>query len=122
MFDENDRGTIDFNEFCGLWHYVTDWQNMFIRFDTDQSGYIDKDKLKNCLSSFGYRLSDRFYDMMIVRFDRSHQGRLYFDDYIQLCVMLQTLTSAFREKDIERKGHIRLTYEEFLIMIFNTRI
>ena len=53
MFDRDHNGTINFQEFHALWKYVTDWQNTFRTFDRDNSGAIDKNELKQALTSFG---------------------------------------------------------------------
>jgi Ca2+-binding EF-hand superfamily protein len=37
----------------------------------------------------GYRLSDRFYDLIIKKFDRQGKGTVAFDDFIQACVSIQ---------------------------------
>jgi len=37
----------------------------------------------------GYRLSDRFYDILIKKFDRQGRGTVAFDDFIQCCVVIQ---------------------------------
>ena len=50
------------------------------------------------------------------------KGRINFDDFIQLCVVLQTLTAAFRDKDHDRDGYIRIHYEEFLSMVFSLKM
>ena len=68
---------------------MTDWQQTFRNYDKDNSGSIDKNELKTALSSFGYRLSDRFYDILIRKFDRSGRGTVAFDDFIQCCVVIQ---------------------------------
>ncbi len=41
------------------------------------------------MTSFGYRLSDRFYDLLIRKFDRTGRGTVAFDDFIQCCVVIQ---------------------------------
>ena len=46
IFDKNQNGVIDFNEFAALWQYVTDWQKTFRSYDTDNSGTIDRNELK----------------------------------------------------------------------------
>ena len=92
MFDRDRSGTINFTEFGSLWKYVTDWQQTFRNYDKDNSGSIDKNELKTALSSFGYRLSDRFYDILIRKFDRSGRGTVAFDDFIQCCVVIQVCT------------------------------
>lgn len=66
----------------------------------------------------GYRLSERFIDLLMIKFDRTHTHRVNFDDFIQLCVVLQTLTASFRDKDADRDGVITVGYEEFLTMVF----
>ena len=53
MFDKDRNGTITFQEFGALWKYVTDWQQCFRGFDRDGSGSIDKNELKQALTSFG---------------------------------------------------------------------
>lgn len=37
----------------------------------------------------GYRLSERFYGILIKKFDRSGKGVVNFDDFIQCCVIIQ---------------------------------
>ena len=53
MFDKNNTGTIDFQEFSQLWKYVTDWQQCFRGYDRDNSGSIDKSELQTALTNFG---------------------------------------------------------------------
>lgn len=51
MFDRQNRGTINFEDFGALWKYVTDWQTCFRSFDRDNSGNIDGNELRTALSS-----------------------------------------------------------------------
>ena len=46
MFDQDNSGAIEFNEFFALWQYVADWQRTFRSYDTDNSGTIDRQELK----------------------------------------------------------------------------
>lgn len=121
MFDSDHSGSINFQEFAGLWKYVTDWQATFRSYDRDNSGSIDKRELQTALTSFGYRLSDKFYDLLVRKFDRQGRGTIAFDDFIQCCVVLQTLTKSFSSKDVQRSGMINVSYEEFLSMVFSVR-
>jgi Ca2+-binding EF-hand superfamily protein len=121
MFDRDNSGTINFQEFMSLWKYVTDWQNCFRSYDRDNSGSIDKNELRTALTSFGYRLSDRFYDILIKKFDRHGKGTVAFDDFVQCAVVLQTLTSSFRAYDTDQDGWIQISYEQFLTLVFSLR-
>ncbi|CAF0762399.1 unnamed protein product [Adineta steineri] len=122
MFDRDGSSTIDFQEFRDLWKYVSDWEKCFKKFDLDGSGSIDKHELKTALSSFGYRLSDNFYDLLIQKFDRTGRGTVAFDDFIQACVSIQTLTNAFLRHDRQQIGQITIGYEDFLTLVFSTRV
>ncbi|PAA59925.1 hypothetical protein BOX15_Mlig015428g2, partial [Macrostomum lignano] len=120
MFDRDHSGTIDFNEFQQLWRYITDWQAAFRAYDRDNSGSIDIGEMKQALSNFGYRLSDGFYSLLLRKFDRQGRGTVLFDDFIQCCVQLQTLTRAFAQLDTQRNGWITINYETFLTMVLNS--
>lgn len=122
MFDKRQSGTVNFEEFGALWKYVTDWQNCFRSFDRDNSGNIDRNELKTALANFGYRLNDHIVDMLIRKYDRAGRGTIYFDDFIQCCVVLYTLTSAFRQHDTDQDGVITIHYEQFLSMVFNLKM
>lgn len=121
MFDRDQTGTVTFDEFSGLWKYVTDWQTTFRSYDRDNSGTIDKNELKTALTSFGYRLSDNFYNILLRKFDRQARGMVTFDDFIQCSVVLQTLTQQFRTRDTDQDGWIQISYEDYLSMVFSIK-
>ncbi|KAL1509518.1 hypothetical protein ABEB36_004234 [Hypothenemus hampei] len=122
MFDRHNKGQISFEDFGALWKYVTDWQNCFRSFDKDNSGNIDREELKTALVSFGYRLSDHLINVMVRKFDRHGHGTILFDDFIQACIVLYTLTAAFRQYDTDQDGYITIHYEQFLSMVFSLKI
>uniref|UniRef100_G3NCE7 Programmed cell death protein 6 n=1 Tax=Gasterosteus aculeatus aculeatus TaxID=481459 RepID=G3NCE7_GASAC len=119
MFDRENKGGVNFSEFGGVWKYVTDWQNIFRNYDRDNSGFIDKNELKQALTGFGYRLSDQFYNTLIEKFDRQRKGQVAFDDFVQCCIVLQRLTDVFRRYDTDQDGWIQVSYEQYLSMVFN---
>ncbi|KAK9511677.1 hypothetical protein O3M35_000295 [Rhynocoris fuscipes] len=122
MFDKEKKGTISFQDFGALWRYVTDWQNCFRSFDRDNSGNIDKGELTTALSTFGYRLSPQTIDTIVAKFDRYGKATILFDDFIQCCVLLHTLTDAFRKYDTDQDGVITLQYEQFIEMVFSVKM
>ncbi|CAG0913128.1 unnamed protein product [Notodromas monacha] len=116
MFDHDRSGTVNFNEFSALWKYVVDWQACFRSFDRDNSGNIDGAELRHALTTFGYRFQDSFVDVLVSKFDRQGRRVIFFDDFIQCCVMLHILTAAFRQHDTDLDGVVTITYEQFLMM------
>ena len=45
-------------------------------------------------------------------FDRSDKRTMKFDDFIQCCVMLRSLTESFKKLDTNRNGVIKVNYEQ----------
>lgn len=122
MFDRQNKGQIGFDDFGSLWKYVTDWQNCFRSFDRDNSGNIDTRELSTALSSFGYKLSDGLVETLMRKFDRFGNGTILFDDFIQACVTLHTLTAAFRQYDTDQDGFITIHYDQFLTMVLSLKM
>ncbi|KAG0171881.1 Alpha-1 3/1 6-mannosyltransferase alg-2 [Apophysomyces sp. BC1034] len=116
MFDTDNTGTIDFNEFAGLWKYIEDWKKCFQTFDADGSGSIDRGEMQNALRTFGYNLSDRFVDVLIKTFDKYGKGDVTFDNFVQACVNVKTLTDSFRTFDTDNDGWI-----QFLELVIRQR-
>ncbi|GAB6021138.1 peflin or Penta-EF hand domain-containing protein 1 [Chamberlinius hualienensis] len=122
MFDKDRSGTIDIYEFSSLWNYIQEWKRCFDSFDTDRSGTIDCNELHRALTTFGYRLSPQFTQLVVRKFDRRGRNSIQFDDFIQCCVMLHCLTNAFRAKDTQQRGVIQIHYEEFLSLVIDNTI
>ncbi|KAH7970558.1 hypothetical protein HPB49_010415 [Dermacentor silvarum] len=114
IFDRSRTGTVSFDEFVSLWKYINDWLRCFQDFDKDRSGSIDRNELRDALTSFGYRLSVETVDLLLRKYDREKKGSINFDDYILCCITLQTITNAFKSYDTDRDGFITISYEDFL--------
>ncbi|GAA5813134.1 hypothetical protein MFLAVUS_006604 [Mucor flavus] len=121
IFDTDNNGTIDFGEFRGLWKYVEDWSRCFKKFDQDNSGSIDCQEMSHALRTFGYNVSDRFVGTLIQTFDKYGTGDITFDNFVQACVTLSTLTKSFRSRDYESRGSIIINYEDFLTLVISSR-
>jgi EF-hand domain len=63
-------GTIGLQEFVGLWGYLDQWKQLFRRFDADGSNAIDRKEFANALTAFGYRLSDKFINLLFASYDK----------------------------------------------------
>lgn len=68
----------------------------------------------------GYNLSPQFAQTVIAKFDTMGRRSLTLDNFIQSCVMLKSLTDAFRSRDPTGTGTVRMGYEDFLTLaVFN---
>lgn len=134
MFDTDRSGTINFDEFCGLWGFLAAWRSLFDRFDTDRSGNISYTEFSDALVAFGYRLSPQFVQLLFSTYARNVGGRgddvtrekgLSFDLFVQACISLKRMTDVFKRYDEDRDGYITLSFEEFLtgaqsLFLFNS--
>ncbi|KAL3089251.1 hypothetical protein niasHS_006972 [Heterodera schachtii] len=107
LFDSNRDGMIDRNEFRPLWKYVDEWKISFKNIAAEGELTIGVDRLETALREYGYRFSPNFYCTLLRKYDRTMSDRLHFDDFIYLCLVLQQLTTPFRDRDFDQKGKIR---------------
>ncbi|KAI9360170.1 hypothetical protein BD770DRAFT_434788 [Pilaira anomala] len=127
MFDADNSGTINFNEFSGLWKYIEDWKRCFQAFDVDRSGSINQSEMSNALRSFGFNVSSKFIATLLQKFDRyatiknTGKGDVSFDNFVQACVTMKTLTDSFRQFDNDQDGWIQINYEQFLDLVVRQR-
>ena len=124
MFDTDRSGTINFDEFCGLWGFLAAWRGLFDRFDVDRSGSISYNEFADALVAFGYRLSPEFVGLLFSTFAKNVGGRgdgeggagglgrskgLSFDLFVQACISLKRMTDVFKRYDEDRDGYITLS-------------
>ena len=55
-------------------------------------------------------------------FDRGDTRAMKFDDFIQCCVMLRSLTEGFKRLDTNRSGTITINYEQVCTHLMATAI
>lgn len=121
MFDTDRSGSVNFEEFCGLWGFLSAWRGLFDRFDTDRSGNISYNEFADALVAFGYRLSPQFVTLLYRTYDRRGDNRMSFDLFVQACISLKRMTDVFKKYDEDRDGYITLSFEEFLTEILRQR-
>ncbi|KAI9662288.1 MAG: hypothetical protein M1821_008455 [Bathelium mastoideum] len=109
MFDVDRSGTIDFDEFCGLWGFLGAWRGLFDRFDADRSGRISLGEFGDALVAFGYRLSPSFVKLLYGTYEREGGRGLSFDLFVQACISLKRMTDVFKKYDDDRDGYITLS-------------
>ncbi|XP_029023396.1 peflin [Betta splendens] len=115
MFDKTRSGQIDLFGFSALWDYMQRWRALFQQYDRDRSGTISGTELHQALAQMGYNLSPQFSETLVRRFSvPGMRPGMQLDRFIQVCTQLQSMTQAFREKDTNMTGHIRINYEDFL--------
>ncbi|KAJ2009622.1 hypothetical protein GGI04_000274 [Coemansia thaxteri] len=121
MFDRDRNGTIGFDEFVGLWRYIEEWKQCFRTFDRDNSGTIDRGELNQALSAFGFRVSPQVVDSLVRKYDLQGRGAITFDNFINACVTIRSLTDSFRRLDHDQDGWVNMDYDTFLQLVISNK-
>lgn len=66
------------------------------------------------MTQMGYRLSPEFIKFLMTKSDPDNPQFMSIDQFIVVCVQIQRLTGAFRERDTDMKGTISIGFEDFL--------
>merc|ERR1711879_1047243 len=113
LYDQNNSGTIDINEFQRLFGAINQWKQTFESFDHDRSGRIEQNEFNQALQQMGYRFTPQFVGNLLAKYD-PRSRRLTLDNFIVACVQIQRLTNSFRTRDREMRGQATMAYEDFI--------
>lgn len=91
--DANNDGTIDFAEFLTMMarkmkdtDSEEEIREAFKVFDRDNNGFISSQELRHVMTSIGEKLTDEEVDMMIKEADANGDGRIDYNEFVQLLV------------------------------------
>lgn len=119
MFDADRSGTIDVFEFDKLFNYINQWLQCFKAYDRDNSGAIEEAELSQAFTQMGFRFSQQFIQFLIAANDPQNRREISVDQFIVICVKIQRLTDAFRQRDTQQQGVITIGFEDFLGLALN---
>lgn len=113
IFDKDNSGMIDVNEFQQLFNYINQWKGIFEGIDQDKSGRIEQNELIQAFQQMGYRFSPQFVQNLLSKYD-ARTKRLTLDNFIVASVQIKRLTDSFRNRDREMRGTATMQYEDFI--------
>ncbi|XP_076801943.1 peflin-like [Clavelina lepadiformis] len=116
LFDHNYSGTIDLHEFNSLWGYINQWRQVFVAYDQDRSGFISEQELHTAFSRMGFNVSPTFVKTAMWRYDVHGRRQLTFEDFINCCLVMQSLTAEFKKRDTKMMGSAQMAYDDFMCM------
>jgi len=113
MYDRDNSGSIDLNEFQDLFGAINQWKAVFQSCDKGKSGTIEQDELIQAFQEMGYRFAPAFAQNVMAKFGNRNK-RLSLDNFIIVHVQIKRLTDAFRQRDRSMQGQATFQYEEFV--------
>ncbi|XP_031746685.1 calpain-3 isoform X6 [Xenopus tropicalis] len=113
LMDTDGCGRLNLQEFYHLWQKIKQWQKIFLRFDSDQSGTISSFEMRNAINEAGFHLNNQLYDIITMRYANKRMD-LDFDSFICCFVRLEGMFRAFHAFDKDGDGIIKLNVLEWL--------
>jgi len=109
VFDKDQSGAIDFNEYVALQRFLELMQRAFLAAVGEGSTISPKDIL-TATGQAGFELSITTIEAAVRKFDPTCRG-LDFPSFLYICAHFAHCRSIFEWNDQQRVGKIQLTYD-----------
>jgi hypothetical protein len=107
---------------CGeLSCWVPQVQTSFSNVSRDQ-GFLALNEVYQALQQAGFTLDEPSFYTACQSFDPNRLGKFKLDDYISMCIFLQSAKNLFGAFDTSRIGHITLDFNQFVYCAANLRV
>ncbi|XP_065868044.1 uncharacterized protein [Euphorbia lathyris] len=121
MYDFDRNGTMSFGEFIALNKFLIKVQRAFSDLERGR-GYLVHDDVNAGLVKIGFSLDSPAFYTVCESFDEKKSGRFRLDDFISLCIFLQSARNLFNSFDTAKEGRISLDLNQFVYCTANCRI
>ncbi|GLJ15430.1 hypothetical protein SUGI_0253320 [Cryptomeria japonica] len=121
MHDADRNGIMSFEEFVVLNRFLSNVQNAYAIMERG-SGFLTLSDVYEALLKAGYTLDQPAFYTVCQSFDRTKQGRFRLDDFISLCIFLQSAKNLFTTFDTTKQGRVTLDFNQFVYCAANCRI
>ncbi|XP_047311848.1 sorcin-like [Impatiens glandulifera] len=121
MYDFDRNGTMSFGEFNALNKFLIKVQHCFSELERGR-GYLVPDDVYEALLKIGISLDSPAFYTVCESFDQKKNGRFRLDDFISLCIFVQSARNMFNSFDTSKQGRISLDLNQFIYCTANCRI
>ncbi|GMP37284.1 hypothetical protein CsSME_00009037 [Camellia sinensis var. sinensis] len=105
MYDFDRNGTMSFEEFIALNKFLLKVQHAFSDSERDR-GYLVPDDVYEALVKIGFSLDSPAFYTVCESFDQKKNGRFRLDDFIALCIFVQSARNMFNSFDTSKQGRL----------------
>ncbi|KAG6570981.1 sorcin-like [Cucurbita maxima] len=121
MYDFDRNGTMSFEEFVALNKFLIKLQQAFSDLERGR-GYLVPEDVYEALVKIGFTLDSPAFYTVCESFDQKKNGRFRLDDFISLCIFVQSARNLFNSFDTAKQGRVTLDLNQFVYCTANCRI
>uniref|UniRef100_A0A2P2L5B2 EF-hand domain-containing protein n=2 Tax=Rhizophora mucronata TaxID=61149 RepID=A0A2P2L5B2_RHIMU len=121
MYDFDRNGTMSFQEFIALNTFLIKVQQAFSDLERNR-GYLIIDDVYEGLVKIGFSLDSPAFYTACESFDRNKSGRFHLDDFISLCIFVQSARNLFNSFDTTKQGRVTLDLNQFVYCAASCRM
>ncbi|XP_038900412.1 sorcin-like isoform X2 [Benincasa hispida] len=115
------NGTMSFEEFVALNKFLLKLQQAFSDLERGR-GYLVPDDVYEALVKIGFMLDSPAFYTVCESFDQKKNGKFRLDDFISLCIFVQSAGNLFNSFDTAKQGRVTLDLNQFVYCTANCRI
>ena len=112
--DSSGRRTLGLQEFVKLHEFITAVSGSFNYFDRNRRGVLASPDLTEALKHAGFALDPPVIAAIVKRHDHQNTQQMKLDEYIRMCLFLQSCVRAFGAFDTQRTGKVTLDFNQFV--------
>ncbi|KAJ7967081.1 Calcium-dependent protein kinase SK5 [Quillaja saponaria] len=113
MYDFDRNGMMSFEEFVALNRFLLKVQHAFSDLERGR-GFLLTDDVYEALVKIGFTLDSPAFYTVCESFDQNKNGRFRLDDFISLCIFLQSARNLFNSFDTAKQGRVTLDLNQFV--------
>ncbi|KAL2459903.1 Ca2+-binding protein [Abeliophyllum distichum] len=121
MYDFDKNGTMSFEEFAELNKFLLKVQQAFSDMERGR-GFLVPDEVYKALVKLEFYLDSPAFYTVCESFDQMRCGKFRLDDFISLCIFVQSSRNLFNSFDTSKQGRVTLDLNQFIYCTANCRI
>jgi len=85
-------------------------------------GFLSLEEVYEALIKLGFSLDSPAFYTVCESFDKSKKGMVHLDEFISLCIFVQSARNLFNSFDTSKQGRVSLDFNQFVYCTANCRI
>ncbi|XP_029031257.1 calpain-2 catalytic subunit-like [Betta splendens] len=115
LLDKDDNNTLGLLEVQLLWTKLQKYLEIFKNSDTDHSGTISSQKMRDAVTEAGFQINSAVVEAIVSRYADA-QYAIDFDSFVGCLVKLEMLFKMFKSLEKDNSGKIELDLQQWLCL------